>query len=95
MVQDERDGKAARLDVKVVPGARRDQVAGPLGERLKVRVAAPPEGGRANKAVCALIAGALGLRASEVTVIAGPASPEKTLRIEGRTAAEVRAALGL
>lgn len=89
------DGPAARLDVKVVPGARRDEIAGPLGERLKIRVSAPPEGGRANKAVCALVARALGLRASEVAVVAGHGSPEKTLRIAGRRAEEVRAALGL
>lgn len=97
MLRDEGEpgNPAARLDVKVVPGARRDQIAGPLGDRLKVRVSAPPEDGRANKAVCGLIAGVLGLRASEVTVIAGPASPEKTLRIAGRTAEQVRAALGL
>lgn len=86
---------AARLDVKVVPGARRDEIAGPLGDRLKIRVSAPPEGGRANKAVCALVARALGIRASEVTVVAGHGSPEKTLRIAGRRAEEVRAALGL
>ncbi|MCC6675871.1 MAG: DUF167 domain-containing protein [Phycisphaerales bacterium] len=97
MLRDENNpkGPAVRLDVKVVPGARRDEIAGVLGERLKIRVAAPPEDGRANKAVCALIAKALGIRASEVTVIAGPASPEKTLRIAGKRAQDIRAALGL
>lgn len=97
MLKDEHDprGPSVRLDVKVVPGARRDEIAGPLGDRLKIRVAAPPEDGRANKSVCALVAKALGVRASDVTVIAGPASAEKTLRIAGRSAADVRAALGL
>jgi uncharacterized protein (TIGR00251 family) len=71
------------LPVKAVPGARRDAIVGPLGDRLKIRVAAPPEGGRANTAIRRLIASALGVRASAVTIAAGTTSPEKTLRIEG------------
>ena len=82
------------LPIKAVPGARRDSIVGPLGGRLKVRVAAPPEGGRANEAIRRLIADALGLRASDVTVIAGATHPEKTLRIEGATADAVRALAG-
>lgn len=78
------------VPVKVVPGARRDQIAGPLAGRLKIRVAAPPEGGRANDAACALVAAALGLRPRQVRVIAGRASPEKTLRITGADPALVR-----
>jgi uncharacterized protein (TIGR00251 family) len=85
------------LNVKVVPGARRDEVAGWLGSgdeaRLKVRVSAPPEGGRANAAVCALVAGALGLDASRVSVVRGASSPQKTLRVEGADLADVRARL--
>ena len=50
-----------RLPVKVVPGAARSEVAGRLGAAVKVRVAAPPEGGQANRAVCALLAERLGL----------------------------------
>lgn len=93
MIRDDPEANAARLDVKVVPGARRDEIVGPLGDRLKIRVSAPPEGGRANKAVCALIAERVGVRPSDVAVIAGPASPEKTLRINGMTAAQLREAL--
>ena len=39
------------IRVKAVPGASRDEIAGPLGDRLKIRIAAPPEGGKANKAI--------------------------------------------
>ena len=74
-----------------MPGARRDCIVGPLGGRLKVRVTAPPEGGRANEAIRRLIADALGLRVSRVTLIAGATHPEKTLRIEGATADAVHA----
>lgn len=82
------------LPVKVVPGARRDQIAGPLGGRLKIRVAAPPEGGRANDAVCALVAATLGLRPRQVRVVSGHASPEKVVRITGVDPALVRRLLG-
>ena len=48
--------------VKVVPGAKQEGVAGVLGDRLKVRVRAPPEDGRANAAVCALVQRLTGAR---------------------------------
>ncbi len=86
MIRDDGQG-GVLIDLKVVPGARRDAIAGvldmPGGGRLKVRVSAPPEGGRANKAVCRLIAGALGVRAAAVGVVAGASSPEKTVRAVG------------
>ena len=44
------------LTIKVVPNARKDEFVGLVGQRLHVRVSAPPEGGKANKAVCKLIA---------------------------------------
>ncbi len=75
------DGPSACLvRVKAVPGAKRDEIVGRLGDRLKVRVAAPPEGGKANAAICALLANALGLRPRDVTIVAGLSSPEKTAR---------------
>ena len=54
---------------------------GALGDRLKVRVAAPPERGRANEALVALLREWLGAR--EVEVVGGFASREKTVRVIG------------
>lgn len=79
--------------LKVVPGAKRDGLAGALGERLKVRVSAPPEDGRANAAVCAVLAAALGVKARAVTIAQGASNPEKVARVEGLTPEGVRAAL--
>lgn len=73
------------LWVKAVPGASRNQIAGLLGDRLKVRVSAPPEGGKANKAICKLLARALGVKANQVSIESGAASPEKILRVTGVT----------
>lgn len=85
------DPRGCLLSVKAVPGARRDEIAGRLGERLKVRVSQPPEGGRANAAIIALLAAALNIRESAVTLIRGQASPEKTFIITGLSAAAVEA----
>ena len=68
---------------------------GPLGERLKVAVRAPPEKGAANEALCALVAGALGVRPAEVAVLRGRGRPEKKLLVRGLSAEEIRRRLGL
>lgn len=81
------------IRVKAVPGASRDQIAGLLGDRLKIRVAAPPEGGKANQAICLVIAKALGVGKREVSVEAGHASPEKSIRASGVTLDAAIAAL--
>jgi len=81
---------ACRLAVKVVPGASRAELGGWLGETLKVRVTAPPEGGRANLMVGRLVAEALGLPASAVRLVAGAGSQRKVLEIDGLDARAVR-----
>ncbi|HYF15187.1 MAG TPA: DUF167 domain-containing protein [Phycisphaerales bacterium] len=86
---------AATIAVKVVPSSRRDRIAGPLGDRLKINVSAPPEDGRANGAVCGLLAKALGLPRRGVSVVAGASSPEKTIRVVGIDASGARIKLGL
>ena len=83
------------IRLKVVPGAKRDQIAGVLGDRLKVRVHAPPEGGKANAAICAVLARALGLKRRDVEIVSGQTSPEKVAKVVGLDEARVRAALGL
>ena len=83
------DGGAV-IAVKVVPGASRDRVAGALGDCLKVTTSAPAEKGRANKAVAALLAEALGVSAGDVTLAAGPTRPRKEFRVAGLSAGEVR-----
>ena len=79
--------------VKVVPKASRDRIVGELGGALKVTVAAPPEKGAANEAVCRLIAKTLGLRVQQVSVESGHGSPRKTICVKGVTPEAVREAL--
>lgn len=82
-----------RLKVKVVPGSSRDAIVGWLGESLKLKVAAPPEKGRANEAVIALLAAKLGIDPAAITIISGHASPAKVVGIEGIDEAKLRGLL--
>jgi hypothetical protein len=71
------------LDVHVQPGARRSEIAGLHGDRLKIRIAAPALDGRANDALVAFIAGALGVPKARVAVVKGERSRVKLLAVTG------------
>ena len=80
--------------MKVVPGAADNRVVGALGDRLKVRVCAVAESGKANRAVVSLLESALRkVAACDVTIVAGLSSPEKEAMIRGASAADVARAL--
>lgn len=79
------------LAVKAVPGAARDEVAGWLGDALKVKVRAPAVDGRANAAVCELLARHLGVPRRAVELRQGDTSRLKRFVISGLDAAELRA----
>ena len=78
----ERDGSVV-LSLHVQPGATRTAVVGRHGDALKVTVAAPAEGGRANRAVARLLADSLGLRAAAVELVSGITSAAKRARLHG------------
>lgn len=88
----EQAGPDVLLRVKAVPGASRDQVSGLLGDRLKIRVAAPPEGGKANASICELVAKTIGVGKRDVTVESGATNPEKVLRVANVTVERVSSA---
>ena len=69
--------------VKAVPRAKRDEIVGWRDGMLRIRVAAPPQDGRANAALEALLAETLGLRKAAVRVAAGHASARKRVEIDG------------
>ena len=90
-----RHGALLRFPVKVVPGSARERIVGLYGSALKVAVTAPPEQGKANAALCALLARVLELPGHAVRVTAGAGSPRKTVEVEGLDAAPLLARLGL
>lgn len=74
----------ARIAVRVHPGARRDALVARLASgEWKVAVGAPPEGGRANDAVVALLAGVLGVKRRQVVVARGASSRVKSIEVTG------------
>ena len=85
--------EAAEIAVRVQPRARRNEVAGERAGAVLIRVTAPPVDGKANAAVCALVAKAAGVAPSRVRVIRGESSRDKVLRVEGVSEAALRAAL--
>ena len=80
---------STRIALKVVPRASRDEIAGWLAGTLKVRVSAPPLDGRANAAVEALLAEALGVKRAAVRIVAGHGSSRKQVEIEGLAPEEI------
>ena len=87
------DGRATLIEVKAVPGASRSRIAGLHGNVIRAQVAAPPERGKANAALCELFAEALGVPKRDVTVVRGTTSALKTLRVEGVSPADAAARL--
>jgi uncharacterized protein YggU (UPF0235/DUF167 family) len=81
-------GASSRLRLRVAPGGRRSAVVGRYGEAWKVRVAAAPERGRANDEVIAVIADALDISRAAVRLVAGAASRDKIVELEGMDADE-------
>jgi uncharacterized protein (TIGR00251 family) len=74
---------ATRLRLRVSPGATRSAVVGRHGEAWKVRVAAPPEGGRANDAVVRLLAETLSVSPDAVRLVSGHGARDKIVELAG------------
>ncbi|MBI5284715.1 MAG: DUF167 domain-containing protein [Chloroflexi bacterium] len=80
----------ARVSVRLTPRGGRDAIDGWDGDILRVRVAAPPVDGRANEAMLRLLAKALGVPASKVTLASGAQSRIKLVDVDGLSAEELR-----
>lgn len=74
---------AVVLHVHVQPGGGRASVVGRHGTALKVRVAAAPEGGRANDATADLLAEVFGLERAQVELVSGTSSRAKQFKLVG------------
>jgi uncharacterized protein (TIGR00251 family) len=86
----EQDRHTTRLEVKVTPNAGRNQIVGFKEGVLQVRVAAPPEKGKANKELIDFLAEELGIKKSAVLIIKGQTSRYKTILISGMSDGKLR-----
>ena len=78
-------GDALVIDVQVQPGAARDEIVGLHGDRIKIRIAAPPVDGRANDHLIGFLAECCGTRRAAVTILRGLTGRAKTVRIVAPT----------
>jgi uncharacterized protein (TIGR00251 family) len=90
-VQDVADG--CTLSVRVHPGARRNDISGLHAGAVKISITTPPTDGRANEALIEFLAERLRVPRARVAILSGATSRSKALRITGKSAAEVQAAL--
>jgi uncharacterized protein (TIGR00251 family) len=85
----------AELAIRLQPRARRDEVVGERGGAVVIRVTASPVDGRANRALCRLVAKAAGVAPSKVAIVRGLGSRDKVVRVDGIEEHALRTALGV
>jgi uncharacterized protein len=85
--------QGVNVSVRVAPRAARTAIQGPHGAALKIRLQAPPVDGRANAALIAFLAEALGVPRRDVAIESGHAGRDKRVSVRGISAAAARAAL--
>ena len=81
------------LELHVQPRAAKDEIVGYHGDRLKVRITAPPVDGKANDCLIAFLSERLGVPKARVVLEAGSTSRQKRVRVLGMEAGLVEAAL--
>jgi uncharacterized protein len=83
----------ASIEVRLQPRAKRDEIVGEREGVIVVRVTAAPVEGKANAALCALIARRARVGRTGVEIVRGASSRDKVVRVEGVTTAQLRQAL--
>ncbi len=78
-----------------MPGASRSAIVGWLGNELKIRIAAPPEKGKANSAVLKLLAARLNTDKRDFEISSGHTSAHKIIKITGLTQADIDSTFGV
>lgn len=84
-LQQEKSG-AVLIHLRIQPGASRSGLAGPHGDRYRLRLRSPAQDGQANRELLRFLSDALGVPKSNLELVRGRSSRNKTVRIEGRSA---------
>jgi uncharacterized protein (TIGR00251 family) len=90
MIEVTRQGDVFLIPIKARPGGKRNGVDGVHAGMLKVEVAAAPEKGKANEAICKLLAEELGLARSSVQVVRGETSSMKVVAVCGLSESDLQ-----
>lgn len=89
------NGSDVTFVAKIVPGSSKTAVVGTLDDMIKIKVAAPPEKGKANQCLIAFLAKKLGLRKKAIQIVTGQSNPVKHVCVSGISAETLRSKLGL
>ena len=95
MIQCSEDGRGLTFTVRVVPRASRSEITGEQNGSLRVRIAAPPVAGAANQELIKLLAKTFKLPQKAVEIVAGAASKNKIVRIQGADATRLQQLVSL
>ena len=86
----QRRSKSCTINIRVQPRSSRNRVNGYRDGMLRVSVTAPPHGGRANAALLELLADALGIAKSRLSIVRGHSSRDKVVAVDGLSAADIK-----
>ena len=86
---------AVIFTAKVVPGSSRTVVSGLLNGMIKIKISAAPEKGKANQCLIGFLSEQIGLRKSDIAVVAGLTRPIKDVRVQGISAEALLEKLGM
>jgi uncharacterized protein (TIGR00251 family) len=75
--------KETLIKIYLQPKSLKNEIIGPYRDGIKVKVTAPPSKGKANEALMKFLAKELGIPASNIQILKGHHSREKTLKIAG------------
>lgn len=78
------------FDAKIVPASSRTKISGPLDGMIKIKISAAPEKGKANRCLIDFLGKHLGVKKTDITIIAGETNQVKKLRILGVSAETVK-----
>jgi uncharacterized protein (TIGR00251 family) len=82
-------GRGAKISLRVYPNAARNEVAGFADGVLRLKVAAAPIKGQANRELIAFLSKLLGVEKSALSIIKGHTSRNKLLAVSGLSQEEV------
>ena len=71
------------FEIKVIPGSSKTAVSGLLGEKIKIKISAAAEKGKANKCLIELLSKQLGVKKNAIRIISGQTSPVKQVQVQG------------
>lgn len=82
--------QGATFAIKVRPRAKKNAIAGEVGDAIKLALTAPPVEGKANEACIKFLADILDVPRSSVTIVSGETTRQKVIRVAGLSADEAR-----